>query len=115
MARGGGEKSGGRGRGKGEAPPRRVMISKRLSLLLRHAAEREGLVLGEGGYACLEDVVSPCFSFSCFLCRVHLRSGGNWDCVVLLEVVVECLIVRGLCLFLVVNWDSKISDASCEP
>ena len=51
-----GAKSDGR---KGGGPvPREVIVSKKLSWLLRHGAEREGLHLGEGGYVGLKDVVS---------------------------------------------------------
>lgn len=37
---------------------RETQVSKKLSWLLRHAAEKEGLQLGEGGYINLKDVVS---------------------------------------------------------
>ncbi len=54
MARGGGGS-----RAKGPLP-REVQVSKKLSWLLRHGAEKEGLKLGNGGYANLADVVSGC-------------------------------------------------------
>ncbi len=54
MARGGG-----RNRPKGPLP-REVQVSKKLSWLLRHGAEKEGLKLGKGGYANLADVVRGC-------------------------------------------------------
>lgn len=38
--------------------PRDVQVSKKLSWLLRHGAEKEGLKLGKGGYVPLADVVS---------------------------------------------------------
>lgn len=62
MTRGGGgsskDKGGRGGRGRPSGPvPRDVSVSKKLSWLLRHGAEKEGLVLGEGGYAALADVV----------------------------------------------------------
>lgn len=46
------------GRGRGGPMPREVQVSKKLSWLLRHGAEKEGLQLGEGGYIGLQDVVS---------------------------------------------------------
>ena len=55
MGRGGGK--GGRG-GRGGPMTRDVQVSKKLSWLLRHGAEQEGLKLGEGGYLSLQDVVS---------------------------------------------------------
>ncbi|KAI9672697.1 MAG: hypothetical protein M1831_000132 [Alyxoria varia] len=57
MTRGSGGKGGNRGKGTGKAPSRNVMISKRLSFLLRHGAKREGLKVGDGGYAALDDVL----------------------------------------------------------
>lgn len=48
---------GGRGRG-GQPMDREVQVSKKLSKLLRHDAEKEGLKLGKGGYVGLADVVS---------------------------------------------------------
>lgn len=45
------------GRGRGGPMPREVQVSKKLSWLLRHGAEKEGLQLGEGGYISLKDVV----------------------------------------------------------
>lgn len=50
---------GGRGRGRGGGGPvsREVMLSKKLSWLLRHGAEKEGLKLGHGGYVNLQEVV----------------------------------------------------------
>ena len=48
----------GRGGGRGGGPmPRDVQVSKKLSKLLRHDAEQEGLKLGKGGYINLADVV----------------------------------------------------------
>ena len=44
-------------RGPSGPQPREVLVSKKLSWLLRHGAEKEGLVLGKGGYANLGDVV----------------------------------------------------------
>lgn len=37
--------------------PRDVLVSKALSKLLRHSAEKEGLKLDEAGYINLKDVV----------------------------------------------------------
>ena len=55
MARGGG--------GAGSAPPSRdVQVSKKISWLLRHGAEKEGFTLGPGGYVNVKDVVSPLIS-----------------------------------------------------
>lgn len=49
--------------GGGRAPDRETLISKKLSWLLRHGAEKEGLVLGRGGYVGLGDVVSHLRNF----------------------------------------------------
>jgi 2'-phosphotransferase len=50
MARGGG--------GSGRGPmTREVQVSKKISWLLRHGAEKEGLKLGPGGYINVKDVV----------------------------------------------------------
>lgn len=55
-ARGGrGDRNGGRS---GGPKPREEQISRALSKLLRHQAEKEGLKLGPGGYINLQDVVS---------------------------------------------------------
>jgi RNA:NAD 2'-phosphotransferase (TPT1/KptA family) len=45
------------GRGRGGPMPRDVQVSKALSKLLRHSAEKEGLKLDEAGYINLKDVV----------------------------------------------------------
>lgn len=51
-----------RGGGREKKPAsREVTISKSLSLLLRHAAEREGLKINSDGYANVADVVCPLF------------------------------------------------------
>lgn len=48
----------GQGRGKGcGGQGRDVQVSKALSLLLRHAAEKEGLKMNAQGYASVTDVV----------------------------------------------------------
>lgn len=52
MARGGGGRA-----GRGGGMPREVQVSKKLSWLLRHGAENEGLTLGEGGYVSVKEVV----------------------------------------------------------
>ncbi|KAK8213586.1 tRNA 2'-phosphotransferase [Zalaria obscura] len=51
--------AGGRGgRGGGRGPmPREVQVSKKISWLLRHGAEKEGLELGPGGYVSVQDVL----------------------------------------------------------
>lgn len=49
-SRGGGSRSG--------TLPRPVQVSKKLSWLLRHGAEKENLTLGPGGYANVADVLS---------------------------------------------------------
>lgn len=41
---------GGRGRGGRGGLPRDVQVSKKMSRILRHSANEEGLTLGEGGY-----------------------------------------------------------------
>ncbi|KAJ5774269.1 hypothetical protein N7457_009165 [Penicillium paradoxum] len=46
-----------RGRGHGQGQSRDVQVSKALSLLLRHAAEKEGLKMNAQGYASVTDVV----------------------------------------------------------
>lgn len=46
-----------RGRGQGQGQSRDVQVSKALSLLLRHAAEKEGLKMNAQGYASVTDVV----------------------------------------------------------
>lgn len=48
---------GGRGGGRG-APPRPVQVSKKISWLLRHGAEEEGLQLDEAGFLNVQDVLS---------------------------------------------------------
>ena len=45
------------GRGRGGPLPREVQVSKALSKLLRHSAEKEGLQLDAAGYINLKDVV----------------------------------------------------------
>jgi len=45
------------GRGGREPLTREVQISKKISWLLRHGVEKEGLVLGPGGYVSLKDVL----------------------------------------------------------
>lgn len=66
---------GGRGGGRtgGGAMSRDVQVSKKLSWLLRHGAEKEGLELGRGGYVRLSDVVSPSALISASLvhCACH--------------------------------------------
>jgi 2'-phosphotransferase len=54
-----------RGAGGSGSQPREVQVSKKLSWLLRHGAEKEGLELGPGGYVKVTDVVSliPVFPF----------------------------------------------------
>lgn len=44
-------------RGRGQPASRDVQISKAMSLLLRHAAEKEGLKMNDQGYANVADVV----------------------------------------------------------
>lgn len=57
MGQGQKESRGKRSRGQGQS--REVQISKAMSLLLRHAAEKEGLKMNAQGYANVADVVSP--------------------------------------------------------
>ncbi|KAJ5103287.1 hypothetical protein N7532_003816 [Penicillium argentinense] len=45
-------------RGRGHPPSREVQISKAMSLLLRHAAEKEGLKMNAQGYANVADVLA---------------------------------------------------------
>ena len=49
---------GGRGGRDGRELPREVMVSKKISWLLRHGAEQEGLKLRDGGYVNVADAVS---------------------------------------------------------
>jgi 2'-phosphotransferase len=56
------KRSRGQGRG-GQGQSREVQISKALSLLLRHAAEKEGLKMNAQGYANMADVVCPLYLF----------------------------------------------------
>lgn len=85
----GGAEGTSRGRRRGHAPgrggpvSREVMMSKKLSWLLRHGAEKEGLQLGKGGYLNLRDVVSR-FDYFRFLhvavqraCRSMRRHRGR--------------------------------------
>jgi len=59
----GGRGRSGRGRGRGGGPVcREVLLSKKLSWLLRHGAEKEGLKLGHGGFVNLKEVVCVFFS-----------------------------------------------------
>jgi 2'-phosphotransferase len=44
-------------RGRGQGQSRDIQVSKALSLLLRHAAEKEGLKMNAQGYASVSDVV----------------------------------------------------------
>lgn len=50
-------RGGGRGGGRGQGQSRDVQVSKALSLLLRHAAEKEGVKMNAQGYANVADVV----------------------------------------------------------
>jgi hypothetical protein len=63
--RGGGRGRGGRGGGGGggRVEKREVQISKALSKLLRHDAEKEGLALDAEGFARVDQVVGSLFSF----------------------------------------------------
>ena len=52
------KRGGGRGGRGGRGPlPREVLVSKKMSWLLRHGAESEKLKLGVGGYINVKDVV----------------------------------------------------------
>lgn len=65
------------GRNPGRGPPsREVQVSKKLSWLLRHGAEKEGLQLGDGGYISLADVVSLLFAINsaCLCFYEHFKS-----------------------------------------
>ncbi|KAK5742248.1 tRNA 2'-phosphotransferase [Elasticomyces elasticus] len=55
MAPRGGRGGGGGGRG---PLPHDVQVSKKISWLLRHGAEKEGLTLGAGGFLSVQDVLS---------------------------------------------------------
>ena len=60
-----GGRDGGRGGG-GKELPREVLVSKKVSWLLRHGAEKEGLKLGAGGYVGVQDAVSVNFLLQLF-------------------------------------------------
>lgn len=67
---GGGGGRGGRGGKVGAAPAgsvqnREVLISKALSKLLRHDAEKEGVAIDEEGYVAVHEVVSYIRAFIC--------------------------------------------------
>lgn len=66
MAPGGGKRGGGRGGGGGggRGQSREVQISKALSLVLRHAAEKEGVKIDSQGYANVGELV-------CLLSKDH--------------------------------------------
>ncbi|KAF2160493.1 hypothetical protein M409DRAFT_29114 [Zasmidium cellare ATCC 36951] len=54
-----GRGGGGRGGNRGGGPlPRPVQVSKKISWLLRHGAEKEGLTLGPGGYINVSEVLA---------------------------------------------------------
>lgn len=57
MAPRGGKRGGGRGGGGGREQSREVQISKALSLVLRHAAEKEGVKIDSQGYANVGELV----------------------------------------------------------
>ena len=56
--RGGGRGGGSKPRPDRPPPSRDVQVSKKLSWLLRHGAESEGLQLGEGGFINVQDVLN---------------------------------------------------------
>lgn len=62
------------GRGRGGPMPRDVQVSKALSKLLRHSAEKEGLKLDEAGYINLKDVVGLFDGFRFPLLNPSIRS-----------------------------------------
>ncbi|CAK1354971.1 tRNA 2'-phosphotransferase 1 [Cercospora beticola] len=57
MSERGGKRSG-RGGGRGGPMPRNVQVSKKMSWLLRHGAEKEGLKLDSGGFINVQDVLN---------------------------------------------------------
>jgi 2'-phosphotransferase len=65
---GGGGRRGGGGRGgHGREMPRDQQVSRKVSWLLRHGADKEGLVLGKGGYVNVRDAVSSFPFFVVFI------------------------------------------------
>jgi RNA:NAD 2'-phosphotransferase (TPT1/KptA family) len=53
--------------------PREVQVSKKVSWLLRHGADREGLKLGKGGYVNVQDAVSlPTTSPTAHVLRIEV-------------------------------------------
>lgn len=70
------------GRGRGGPMPREVQVSKALSKLLRHSAEKEGLQLDEAGYINLKDVVGLKRSLFCVsevVCLLSNKVCYNFD------------------------------------
>ncbi|KAL9581335.1 MAG: hypothetical protein Q9212_003956 [Teloschistes hypoglaucus] len=61
-------KSGG---GKRPPPPREEMVSKAMSYVLRHGAEKEGLKLDEGGYVDCGELIELIY-FYCALLLVSI-------------------------------------------
>ena len=55
---------------------REVQVSKKISWLLRHGAEKEGLTLGHGGYANVNDVVGRNHSISFLIVHFILFSAN---------------------------------------
>ena len=61
-----GRRGGGSSRGGGRPPPSREMtISKAMSFVLRHGAEREGLKLDKDGYANVAELVRQELLLAC--------------------------------------------------
>lgn len=58
-----GQKGGGGGGGGRKDPPREVLVSKALSFVLRHAAEREGVKIDSQGYANVGELVCQLYHF----------------------------------------------------
>jgi 2'-phosphotransferase len=63
VGRGGaGRGRGGRGGSHGAPLPRSIVISKKISYVLRHGAAKEGLKLDEAGYINCAELVCICFA-----------------------------------------------------
>lgn len=74
------------GRGRGGPMPREVQVSKALSKLLRHSAEKEGLQLDAAGYINLKDVVGLIHAIPFSMLRdYHMLARSNKRATILIS------------------------------